>query len=417
MIGRLFVCFSLILFSVFSALICFASDNSLPVTEDEALRLAWKQNREIISARLRFESSCYETKAAGSLSNPDLTVSPTIAGEDGSDSVLLFTQNLELNGSRTARKSVASAKSKEEQAFFYAVVNDVSLRTKECYWELVKTGFVLDFHRENVAYFGLLKKKIEKQIDVGTLPGFHLSRADIELSKARQELRAAELEFTKASIELNKILGFEVGREISPMADLEFTCPDFDVDELLRIARENHPEIMAARAKIDIAKSEERFARTRRLPDLQLTARKPEFDSQGGVAVSMSLPLFDWGSVSNEIKAAQKRALSEEENMAFAVTNVESYVYTAIAEYKASAQSVADYENGLTDKAKNIAVLAEKAYEKGAAGFLDLMDARKNFAESSIARVEAFVGCHKALAKLRHSYAQFSTMEAENEKK
>ena len=413
MIRKFLICVFFVCLVIFKA---YSQEPPIEMSPETALKIALSQNGEIRSARLKYESSVYSVKSAGSLSNPQITVSPTIAGEEGADSVVEFTQKLEITGSRNARKYQASAKSDEEKAYFLSVINNVSLKTEEAYWELVKASFLLNYNQENFNYYETLKNKIKKQIELGALPAFHLSRADIELSKAKQDLHLSEFEFKRCNAELNKLLGFENGKEIKLICEIEL-FPDIDKDEMLELALTQHPDILTAKAKIKESKAQERIAKTSRLPDIELTARKSDWDSKGGAAISLSFPLLDWGSVSNEIKSAQKQAQSEEEMLTFVTKNIKSDLDIAILEFETSIKIINEYEKGLMDKAENIANLSEKAYEKGAVGFLDLIDARRNFAQSRVQRIEAFVNGHKSLAKLKHSYARFSAMEADYEKK
>lgn len=413
MIRKIFICAFFVTIAFFEA---YAQEPPIEMTPDAALKTAWERNGEIKSARLKYESSIYDVKSAGSLSNPQLTVSPKIVGEEGADSVIEFSQKLEVTGSRTTRKHQASAKSDEEKASFLSTINDISLKTEEAYWELAKASFLLAYNRENLVYFETLKNKIEKQIELGALPKFHSSRAEIELSKARQELSLSEFEFKRCSAQFNKLLGFESSKEIKLVYEIEL-FPNIDKEEALQLAMAGHPDILSAQAKIKSAKMKERSAKISRLPDLELTARKSEWNSKGGASIAVSFPILDWGSVSNEIKSAQKQAQSEEEMLIFVTQNIKSDLEVSVSEFETAMKIIDEYKNGIMDRAENLSILVEKAYEKGAGGFLDLIDARRNFAQTRVQRVEALINGHKSLARLKHSYAQFSAMEADYEKK
>ena len=407
MIRRFFICVSFVFF-VFSP--CFADERIAEITPQDALEIAWKQNSAILSARSRYEASIYDLKSAKSLSNPQFTFAPTVLGEDGSDSVLEFSQKLEINGIRNARKYAALGKANEEKAMLLSVINDVSLKTESSYWDFVKAGYDLDYNAENVAYFEALKTKIARQVTLGFLPVFHLSRIDIELSKAKQELFLSEFEYERSLSELRKFLGFDENVKIRPICEVSLFS-DIDKEDILALALQKHPDILLQKAKIQSAEGEERIAKTSRLPDLELIARKSSFEAKGGIALALTFPIFDWGGISNQIKASQKRKQNEKDMLVYAVKNIQSDLRISFLEFETSMKIVREYEDGLMEKAEKISILAEKAYEKGAAGFLDLTDSRRNFAQVRIQRIEALINCHKSLAKLRHSCAQFLIME------
>lgn len=80
-----------------------------PLSVEEAVRQAVQQNPRLVAAAQSIAASEAGLRSARSLANPTFFVSPSVPNTNGATEELLFTQPLELNGTRSARTGIARA--------------------------------------------------------------------------------------------------------------------------------------------------------------------------------------------------------------------------------------------------------------------------------------------------------------------
>lgn len=382
--------------------LAFAFD--MPAGLDSAVRAAWKNNPEIKASALKYRALLYDADSEGSLSAGELSVGDTLIGEGATDSVMEFSQPLEINGSRGARRRAALSRAEEERASLLLTVEDVSLSVKEAYWELAKLDAERELKKANVRYFSDLKKMIERQIEAGTLPGFHALRADAALSSAKQELQSAELEYSSKKNEFFTISGmaFELPND--------FSIYDFKPETLASLApdmmlvKNTHPMLMAPKFRAETAEKEIKAEKASMYPDVELIMRKETFDDKGGAGLRARLPLFGWGKTSKKIKSLQKIAESEREMERKAYMELECEMQNAVSAVLTYESIINEYDSKIIKNADELVRIVEKAYSKGASGFLDLIDAKKSQTDAHLQRASIASEYLKAFARLEKTY-------------
>lgn len=369
------------------------------ITLGRALEEAEENNLQIQAARQRYGASLEQMKSAYSLSNPELTVAPTIAGEDGSDSELTFSQNLELNGSRAVRGKLARSRAAEQKALMEKEISEILFSVKSGYWEWLGAIALERRYEQEVLYNAHFLETVEKQIAAGAAPGYQLAKAEIELASSRQALAAAAAEKVKKEKAFRLLLNSD-GEELTPAQELVFLPCFFSKEKIMRLALENSPEISFARAAVESARYERLSSVKKMLPDLELQARKPKFNSEPGVALALTIPLWDWGGVSHEIRSAERVIEAEELSLEQAMKNLMVDTENAYSDFETAFAAVRTYEDGILGRARTLTELAEKGYGKGAMTYLDVLEARRTYLELSSSAIEALARYNISVARL-----------------
>lgn len=244
--------------------------------------------------------------------------------------------------------------------------------------------------------------------------------AEADLVKARAEssarvdetwqARAAERE---AAETLNALTGLAFG-EIPNVDDITSRAPDpADVAGLSVDRVAMRPEFAAADAEIRAADADVRIAKADRRPSLGYavfagindTTIAPSRDLGVSAAVTLTVPLFDWGATKSRQRQAElhREAASRERARTERVLQSEFWIArahtdTAVERIRASASGVDDARRSLD--------LATLRYRAGEAPSLEVIDARRVYAERRGAYVQAMFDYRVSLDQLRRASGQ-----------
>ncbi len=368
----------------------------------QAVDLALIGNPNVAAGRLSAESARQSAVGARALTNPEILVAPSVVGDGGSDSALFFSQPLEINGTRRVRAAIASHEANAAAFDAQIEARDIVLRVRESYWDTAEAQELVKLSQENVAYLETVRAAVEKQKDVGAVPGAQLMKMDVELARARQELTQAELELAQTKASLNALLGRPAGTAFTASDQLKFDEMPLDAASLQAGALTRRPEVAAAQAQVLAARGQISSARLLTAPDVAVQARRETFESESesGVAIAVNLPILDWGSAKAARKSALTTAQSKEKQLEAARNDVLLDVERSVRQVDATARIVCEYQAGILSKSEQLASMARKGYEKGANNYLELLEAQRTLRSTKTDYYSALAEHAKALAQL-----------------
>lgn len=372
------------------------------LTLSQAVEAAVNNNPAISASRLSADAAKQSAKGAKALVNPEITVAPSIVGDAGSDSALFFSQPLEINGSRRVRGEIASSEAMAESFNSDVVRRDITLRVTQSYWDIAGAQELVKLNEENLAYLDTVQAAVQKQYDVGTVPGAQVLKMDVELARARQELAQARLALSQLRSELNNLMGRPADTFFTVSEPLVFLEGPIERNALLESAFNSRPEITSARAQLSASQGEVKAAKLQRVPDLAIQARRESFDkdSDSGIAVVINLPLLDWGSAGAEKRRAQLAARSQEKQLESVRNQVSLDVEQAIQRVNAAAEVVREYQGSVLEKSDELASMARKGYERGANSYLEVLEAQRTLRSVRSSYYSALAEHAKAIAQL-----------------
>jgi cobalt-zinc-cadmium efflux system outer membrane protein len=181
--------------------------------------------------------------------------------------------------------------------------------------------------------------------------------------------------------------------------------------EATEAAIARRPDVRAARARIEAARVQRDLARALRTRDVTVGAgidRYPPSDTNTlgtgtAVGVSVSVPLFLRYNFEGEIARAEANLLAADEDLARIEALARADGARALAALRSAAERRRRYEGELLAEAQKAADYAELAYQKGATGVLELLDARRTLRAVQVSGAEARAEYAKALAAWRAS--------------
>jgi len=394
-----------------------------PLTIDDAVSIAVKNNPRLSAAVRDTKASQIGVLSARAFPEPSVLFSPGITGLSGTGEELLLSQPLELNGTRTARTGVATARFHQAQAQSIIELRNLVFAVKTVYYELARSLEQQELARELLKTVEEFDRITRRQVELGSRPGIDQTQTEIEVLRARQHVRLAEGQVTATLAALNTLLGREPANPVGTLSPLSATFPSIDRENLLRQALSERAEITLERAMGDVFRQEARLTRAQGLPDLAPQFRAGSvtrrFDDYG-FGIAISLPLFDYGSRRNRIRQAEESARAQGDRVEAARNQVRQEVQQALARLQSAEAVLKEYDNGLLEKAQRLLEASRKGLEAGQTGVIAVLEAQRTFRSIQTERLNALLTYVQAHAELERATgatpsALLNTMQGKGE--
>jgi cobalt-zinc-cadmium efflux system outer membrane protein len=190
--------------------------------------------------------------------------------------------------------------------------------------------------------------------------------------------------------------------ELTAIDRLTFVSTTIDREQLRNLAQTQRPEIASVQAIKDASKLEARAIQIKNSPDIAVQARTETFDSNTncGIALVVSLPIFDWGSVKADKKQAEITTQSHEKRLESVENDISLDLEQAIIQVETSSQIVREYQGGILDKSDELAQMAQTGYEKGATSYLEVLEAQRTLRNIKTEYYTALADHAKSIAQL-----------------
>lgn len=249
--------------------------------------------------------------------------------------------------------------------------------------------------------------------DAGEVAEADLVKARAEASARVDETWQARAAEREAAETLNAMTGLAFG-EIPNVDDISARAPDpaevagLSVD---RVAL--RPEFAAADAEIRAADADVRVARADRRPSLGYavfagindTTIAPSRDLGVSAAVTLTVPLFDWGATKSRQRQAELHREAAARERARTERVLQSEFWIARAQTDTAVERVRASASGVDDARRSLD-LATLRYRAGEAPSLEVIDARRVYAERRGAFVQAMFDYRVSLDHLRRASGQ-----------
>jgi cobalt-zinc-cadmium efflux system outer membrane protein len=301
----------------------------------------------------------------------------------------------QLSGKRSLRID-ATSKALAAARFNVADVKRLELsQLRQAYTAAVMARLNVDAARDSFDTFDKQLKLNQKRYDEGAINGLDLSRVIQAQLEAIQALDQAESGQKQAMATLMFLLGVRDKQAESTLTSaIDYgrlpKLIEATLEWLTAQAAAHRTDAKIAVANLEQAEIMVRQAKRARFPDISLTAGYSEQCSSGSCS---SDPAFNAGVQGNmpvfyqqqgEIRRAESNAKVAERNVDKVKAQLLSDVTQAFAAYVSAKSQVERMEGKLLDQARVSRDLAQHMYQRGAASFIDFMDAQRAYVASRL---------------------------------
>ena len=190
---------------------------------------------------------------------------------------LIYSQPLLRNFGTLAterRILVARASAAQTTEIVEQRLSDTINTVEEAYWNLVETRNQLVVAQEALRLAQVLHEQNQVRVDVGTLAPLELISSEAGIANREGDIITAESAIGDAEDQLRLLLNLDQGelwdRPIVPVTDPETPRVELDLQDALRTALAERPEIASQVYRIEALEIDSRFFRNQVLPQLDL---------------------------------------------------------------------------------------------------------------------------------------------------
>src|SRR5688572_28468956 len=295
-----------------------------PLTLEEAVRIAKQNAYEVLLAEQDVEFARGGVDQARSALLPKLDATATYTrftdevtaiinkGEppiviqpiDRKSIALQLVQAVDIWGISGLVLSGARALEQAALANLTAAMNDVTLRTKTTFMEVLRTDELGQVAEERVVNVAEQLRVARVRNQEGQTARFDVIRFEAELAAAEQYRLVAMNSALLAEASFNQALSRDVNTPVEVVPPSDLIVVEGTIEQLIEKAKETRPELIAAQRRLDYQNRLRRAREKGNLPALNLSSGfsyDPEGSGLGAATDSLSataqlsFPIFDGG--------------------------------------------------------------------------------------------------------------------------
>jgi cobalt-zinc-cadmium efflux system outer membrane protein len=390
---------------------------TLRLSLDEAIGLFLRQNLDLLIAKFGIESKKGQEITARLFPNPVAfigTQSSYVQGYTLSNSGQLFwqiQQLFELAGKRGYRMESAGLGTQSAEADFEDAVRQLSFAVKDAYYRIQRADRRLALAEENRDRFSRILEINTIRFKKGYISEVDLIRIRLQFIDFQSQVIQSIQESETARADLRQLLRLSSATRLELTTELEYKRLDPDIDRLHAIAMEARPDVRGKRLQFSQREADLKLAKAYRVPDVTVGAgyavQGPKGpDNPGQLAVNLGLPLPLFNRNQGGIVQAEAGVQTAEADLGRTLNQVENQVDMAYRNLIQSRRLVEAYLGGVLDDARSTLTIVERAYERGGATLLDLLDAARTSRTIQQNYIEALFNYQRNVIQLESAVGQ-----------
>jgi cobalt-zinc-cadmium efflux system outer membrane protein len=369
-------------------------------TLEYVLQSALAQHPLVEAAQARVAAAQGGRIAAGTFPNPVGTVwveNTTFPGRRAAPGVsretsTYFTVPLEPLFQRKPQVQAADERIKATGADLIGERRELALDTAHAFYRVALAQVALDAVDENRVALDELVSYNRKRVSEGAIAEVDLLRVEVELDRATTNVALARIDLARSWAELRPLLGAPaapiaagaptVHRVHVPEAPA--TTPSMPLSDLLVQARQQRPEIIAARARVAAAGAVTAYQRTLAIRQVGATFGFKQVNGGSTMiaGVSVPVPLFDRNR--GEIQRATNEAIATQKELAWAERRIDAEVQGAYETAQQLGVQAGTRQRSMVDRAAEAHRITVAAYQEGATSLLQVFDAARTLADARL---------------------------------
>ena len=390
---------------------------ALRLSLNDALGLFIKQNLDVLIAKFGIEHNKGQEITAALFPNPVATIgtlSSFTQGRTASNSASLFgqvQQLLELAGKRGYRIESSAYGTQSSEAAFEDAVRQLGFTVKDTYYRIQLAQRRLTLAEENRDRFARILDINTIRFKKGYIAEVDLIRIRLQMVDFQSQVIQSLQEAETARGDLRQLLRLSPKTTLELTTDLDFRRIDPDISRLRTVALDVRPDIKARRFTYSQRESDLKLAKAYRVPDLTVGggyaiqgAQGPDNPQQWALNLGLPLPLFNRNQ--GGIRQAEVAVQTAEADLNKTLNLVENEVEVAYRNLLQSRRLVEAYVGGVLEDARATFTIVERAYERGGATILDLLDAARTSRTIQQNYIEALFNYQRNLLQLESAVGQ-----------
>ncbi|MGZ5577245.1 MAG: TolC family protein [Methylobacter sp.] len=395
----------------------------LAITEQQAIALFYQRNLSLIAASFNINDAQAQEIIAAAIPNPvfSFTVSSLNSNmfrQEYNNAPLpaispQIQQLIETAGKRRLRIESSELATEAVSLDLKDTARVLTNAVRRSYYNLLLAQKTAQVASDNFERFREILRVNAIRLKVGDISATDFTRIEVESLKAQGDQDQAKSALNQARADLLLLLGWpENSLEISAVEAWPKADPGIakaGQNQLAEQALARRPDLQAARVRIEQAGKVLTLANRLAIPDVTVSAfyqRDPGnfFTDSGGVGISVPLPLFY--RQQGEISKARVGLSSAELALKQTEQGVQGEVMKALSAWQSADAIAQRFETTVVRRIETLRKAQEIAYQKGAVGLLDLIDAERNYKAMMLDYYTALANRSNAWADLLMAYGE-----------
>ena len=322
------------------------------------------------------------------------------------------------------RNAVKAAKFRVEagQADLRATEASIFSQTVGAYMDVIRDQAIVQLNQKNVAVLRTNLQASSDRFEIGDLTRTDVAQSQARLALAEGDLRTAESNLISSRESYIRVVGdTPVDLEQPPMLpNLPATA-----EEAVAIALNNNPDIDAANQLVSASRADISVARASRLPKLSATTTGGYTNNLSSIppanttsenvtksaqaGLSLTIPLFQGGRPSAQVRQAQSRTSQAIENYVEVERSVIAQTRGAYAAWQANERIITATQQAVSANGLSLeGVRAENSV--GTRSILDILNAEQEYLNTQVQLVSAqrnsYVAAFSVLAAMGKAEAR-----------
>jgi outer membrane protein, heavy metal efflux system len=362
--------------------------SAMRLSQDEAVALFLRRNFDLLITKFGIDYAKGQQITARLFPNPILSVNTLGAfGQQqtltGSGQVYPQIQQLfEMAGKRGYRMESAGFGARSAEANFEDAIRQLTFTVKDAYYRVQLAQRRLALAEENRDRFSRILEVNTIRFKKGYIAEVDLIRIRLQVVDFQSQIIQAIQDGNQARADLRVLLGLSPSVDVLLTTQLDYHLVEPDIVALRRLALETRPDIRMKRLMQSQRMADLRLAKAYRIPDITAGVglalqgpQGPDNQQQLGFNLGVPLPLFNRNQ--GGIAQAEVSTQVADADLQKAIVQVENDVEIAYRNMLESRRLVETYRGGVLEDARLTLTIVEKAYERGGATILDLLDAAR----------------------------------------
>ncbi len=315
----------------------------------------------------------------------------------------LFTGGKLLSLNKQARNNLEATKYNYEEA-----KQKLILQVKEAYFGILVAQKYREVCQEAVEQMRAHLKTVRGLYSAGTVSNIDLLRTEVQLANAEQVLIKAENGVELARSSFNTILARDLNSPVDVVNVFEIIEQDYNLDQLLKKAKSNRPEVYKIKHNIEMAKAGIGIAQSNYWPQIGLFGNykyhkgdEPviEWKEDWMVGANVSVDIWNWGETKAQVGQA-RAALRELEHLEAQLKDgIALEVKSALLSLEEAKKRIKVSEKAVIQAQESLSS-AQIGYKNGRVDNVEVLAAQLALTESQTNHLEAIYNCILSQAKL-----------------
>ncbi|WP_082778939.1 TolC family protein [Burkholderia sp. PAMC 28687] len=376
---------------------------TVPLTLDEAQRIALDNNPLLLSARSEADATAGSYMQAGARPNPEVSFLQEGFKSAERTSTGLLSQRIELAGQRSYRLDAASYARQGALASLDGRVAILHADVSTAFYGVLFAQKTVELARDSADIATRSAQLVQRRATAGKVSPVEATRAQVAATEAQIALTSANAFVSATRVKLASTMGIPDLTNRVVTGDAEALQVPIGLSALQQRI-EDSPAARRAFAEIGRSNAILSLERARRTPDITVSAGMKRIvaggisSNQAVVGISIPLPIFDTNR--GAVLEARHRAEKASSDRDGALAQMRMDIAQAYASYDAASSEARRLKSEVLPAARQALDATSRGFDLGKFGFIDVLDAQRTLFQTRSQYLKALIAARQAYADL-----------------